>query len=585
MNTIFKRGILAAFAIVVISIGIAAGQSQSAPNSYVLVITNAKQTPSIAPTCATCGVAAIMQVGPSPTIQPNYLAPQFLIATTITDTGILSGECVQTSTGGLFVGASCSGSGTLTGITPGSNLATSTPNPAQPTISIASPSPTACPSAMAGWSSTFGLQYENGCAVTTVSGSGNITVSVGPSPVVSETNSPTWTGTATAQFYSGVSLVLVAPSSTPAPTSQVAIYNDDAATKGMEFNVPSSSTNGYQFMVNGTAQASISSIGLMTSNGGFVLGTPASTPAPTTQVAIYNDLAATKGMEFNVPSSSTNGYRFLVNGTAAATIGAGGLITGNQVTSSAGYNAYDFNWTCDTNHTCSVGSSTTTVAGIAATIAQITDQTGSVNAVAVNEAGAMGIASTITSGAGYGNCSFYWGASGGNSCMGAASGVSVAGVTASLGLFQNSGGGNAVAFDTSGNAGFAANTFQASSRALKRDIGAMPFDPLELLYTTTWVQWCYKSEKQCNVKTPGDASFGYIAEDTSPYLSGPKHNRTSPQNLAAIDAAAIKELAAQIQFGSKRRMDSLQKQIYALDGAVVVLLALVGFLFVKQRHA
>ena len=98
------------------------------------------------------------------------------------------------------------------------------------------------------------------------------------------------------------------------------------------------------------------------------------------------------------------------------------------------------------------------------------------------------------------------------------------------------------------------------------------FTAFDMVERTHWIQWCYKADKACSIKTPGDATFGYVAEDTSAYLAGPKHNHTSAQNLAAVDAAAIKELASQrITATRDPRVSVLQLQVYVLYGLVALL--------------
>lgn len=101
--------------------------------------------------------------------------------------------------------------------------------------------------------------------------------------------------------------------------------------------------------------------------------------------------------------------------------------------------------------------------------------------------------------------------------------------------------------DLAGDMGIPGTLHQASSRKSKRAIGPLQFDPLDAITKTAWVQYCYKQDAHCNPWTPGSQNVGYIGEDTTPYLSGPHHNSVAPATLAAVDGAAIQELARQVK--------------------------------------
>lgn len=77
---------------------------------------------------------------PTLSLPTTLIAPGTFAATTsITDSGLTTGQCVQIGTAGLLTGtgvACGSGSGTLTGVTAGTNIVVSTPSPTSPTVSV-----------------------------------------------------------------------------------------------------------------------------------------------------------------------------------------------------------------------------------------------------------------------------------------------------------------------------------------------------------------------------------------------------------------------------------------------------------------
>lgn len=119
------------------------------------------------------------------------------VGTNVTDSALTATDCVQASTGGLL--ATLSG-GCIISVSAGSNIAASTTSGAV-TVSLASPAPTALPSACAGFSSTFVLQY-------TTCSSGSIT-SATPGPNIAITNP---TGPV-------VTIALASPAPTAAPSA------------------------------------------------------------------------------------------------------------------------------------------------------------------------------------------------------------------------------------------------------------------------------------------------------------------------------------------------------------------------------
>ena len=158
--------------------------------------------------------------GLTPTVSITN-APTFtgaLSALSLTGTGLTNGNCVQASTGGLLTTTSgpCA-AGTLTGLTAGSNIvvgAGPTPSVAvtnSPTftgaLSAASLTGTGLTSGNCVQASTGGLLTTAAAkCVTSVTGTGNISVSAGPTPVVSITAAPTFSGLVTSSnnFAAGV---------------------------------------------------------------------------------------------------------------------------------------------------------------------------------------------------------------------------------------------------------------------------------------------------------------------------------------------------------------------------------------------
>lgn len=317
--------------------------------------------------------------------------------------------------------------------------------------------------------------------------------------------SSTQTVAGTKSFSSGVTLTAIA---TPAPTTQVAIYNDSAAMNGMEFNVPTSSTNGYRFMVDGTAEASISAAGAIASTTSSFTESSVSAPAITV----------------GTPRSSANGTWALKVFSADSSTNYGS-ISSDPLATVDGVSGTDF----------------------------LLDFNG-LNTAAVDEYGDIGLAGSVYAAGGLYSTvaastadALRWNNYASSTTGLFATSGTVAGVVGNAMAIAQNGGVNLLFLDNSGDVGIAGGYFSASSRAEKRDIRQLPFDPLQLIDDTTWIGWCYKKNVKCNGDVAGDQTYGYIAEDTSAYLAGPKHNHTNAQDIAAIDAAAIKELDARVR--------------------------------------
>lgn len=111
--------------------------------------------------------------------------------------------------------------------------------------------------------------------------------------------------------------------------TKVAIWNDNAGTNGMNLNIPTNSTNGFVFTVNGANQAQLDRTGSLFLQGSLTLQTGGQV-CSNSLVCLVNDNAATKGIAFNVPSGSTNGWSFNVNGGRVAEITNAGSIQATE---------------------------------------------------------------------------------------------------------------------------------------------------------------------------------------------------------------------------------------------------------------
>lgn len=150
---------------------------------------------------------------------------------------------------------------------------------------------------------------------------------------------------------------------------------------------------------------------------------------------------------------------------------------------------------------------------------------------------------------------------GGQFELGAASGVTVQGVSGTLAGFANTSVAWRIAVDTSGNVGAAgnvtaANFFTGSRREWKRHIRPLGFDAIAMLRNLDLAQYdC--SDARCG--PIGAHKIGFIANDAPAVLSGAKHDHFDAAALATVDAAAVRQLAAQVA--------ALRAQVRALERA------------------
>ena len=79
----------------------------------------------------------------------------------------------------------CASGGGVTTVTAGANISIVSTAPT-PVVALASPTASSCPSAVAGFSSSFVLSYQNGCAITLIQAgtSGNLAFGAGTGPTV-----------------------------------------------------------------------------------------------------------------------------------------------------------------------------------------------------------------------------------------------------------------------------------------------------------------------------------------------------------------------------------------------------------------
>lgn len=127
------------------------------------------------------------------------------------------------------------------------------------------------------------------------------------------------------QVYTFPSNLVLSASATTSATS-VALWNDNGATNGLVLNVPTGSTNGFQFMVNGVQVAQVETGGEFVSAGASFSAEIdfTGTTVSAAEVAIGGDAGGTKGLLINVPTGSTNGIQGQVNGVTKLQLGAAG---------------------------------------------------------------------------------------------------------------------------------------------------------------------------------------------------------------------------------------------------------------------
>lgn len=200
--------------------------------------------PNLVYSCPTCltgltaGANMLVGSGATPSVAVTA-APVFTATTTgtltasstVTFSALLSG-CLQVNGSGVVSVTSCSG---------GSAVAFNATTP----LVVATPAGQAnftCPT-----------------CVTSVTGSGNISVTAGATPVATITNAPTFTSTVTGSAF------ISSTGGTQGGAGQVWMGADVSSPAGLVFNVPTSSVAGFRFDVNNSVTgASISTAGLIT---------------------------------------------------------------------------------------------------------------------------------------------------------------------------------------------------------------------------------------------------------------------------------------------------------------------------------
>ena len=248
------------------------------------------------------GLLALLCLGAGAIIPSIDNLGNMTVVGNITDGGLSadSGQCVQLGTAGILAasGGACGGAGgstptilpssPITVATPTANTwvigcstcvtATTTPNvqASSPIVSSgAGFSPVlSCATCVTAVTAGAPLSSSNGqtpaitcstCLTTTtgvqsLNAGSNIVITAGtPNPTVATTNAPTFTGTVT----SAGNIFTTVAAATPTASS-VYIINDAGSTNGLALNVPTSSTNGFTFLVAHSSVGSISNAGLLT---------------------------------------------------------------------------------------------------------------------------------------------------------------------------------------------------------------------------------------------------------------------------------------------------------------------------------
>ena len=155
----------------------------------------------------------------------------------------------------------------------------------------------------------------------------------------------------------------------------------------------------------------------------------------------------------------------------------------------------------------------------------------------------------------------------------------VAGVLGDAWEVTNSGTPPLVAQDLAGDMGIAGAYTSASRRALKEHIHDLSDqETMHLLHATKIVQYCYKRQ-HC---APGETrEIGFIADDTSALLSGPRHDRIDIGSMASVAFAGAQESIKEIDRlrSFTRRLEYV---IFVLEGLLAVLFAAVIILCIRS---
>ncbi len=279
------------------------------------------------------------------------------------------------------------------------------------------------------------------------------------------------------------------------------------------------------------------------------------------------DGATVPGWVSNVPTGSTNGWRWCVNNLttcpmqltasgALTTLGAiaapSATLTGPLTISSATYgitmpstpNAYVLSTGAATLH---MGRTDLSAAAVNGGVADFYAPSGGTR-VAIDTTGDVGLTGSLYAAGGQ----LFLNSTGtngpayiGNDSAGGGLNISIEGVygvrfwndlaTASAPIAQ---------LDPSGN--FYALSFNVSSRRELKDSFAPIADPLAVATSKALAvsTWCYKTE---HCKLGQHLHIGPMANDAPVYLSGPKHDHIDQSALNGLTLAAVQQLAAIVE--------------------------------------
>jgi hypothetical protein len=265
------------------------------------------------------------------------------------------------------------------------------------------------------------------------------------------------------------------------------LANDATATPLKAVGVSGQSANIFEvdLTAGGTKAVQIGASGLATMLGPIVLQSPGSGGGVGSTVYIANDAGATNGLLFNIPSASTNGFRFNVNATQVFQIGTGNVNTTLPINSTIAAALHTSNYEFQNN------SGRTTAMGYS-------------NIVSINTIGGT-----------------VW-------------------------LVTDLANIDAAAIDTSGNLGIAGTLHQTSRRELKKRIEYIdPSEALEVVLATKIARYDFMAEEPQENGQTRHASF--IADEAPWQLSGgPGREHADPQKTASYALAAIAGLHARV---------------------------------------
>lgn len=263
----------------------------------------------------------------------------------------------------------------------------------------------------------------------------------------------------------------------------------------------------------------------------------------TTTVNAHNDNGSINGLALNVPTGSTNGFRFQVAGSNVASLSSAGLFTPTSYGGAA------------LSGTFSGGTfSSPTISGTVAGSPTFSGSPTIIGPLTVGNATNTGLVILQDTSSPYNIMTWNENQGSGTSCNGSytinlySSGVSSGSPSIpgyAMGLYC---GGGIFTVDANGNVG-AAGTFNgASSLAVKRNVRTISdFALLGLaLSIPRFIEFCYIRETRSDCGPHGTeavAHISYAGEEVSPLLSGLTHDHVEPVALASVAVGAVKALA------------------------------------------